>query len=167
VILLGPLLDEGAVAVFPECYLRLFLGVHHDRAGPGHGLAQGLPGHEEELQPLVVISMLPPYAEKPYVYQDTQDVIINLLMVAVEPYEAFAPILHIATIVIIILIVALEEKMGRVLAAYVGLNYLVIALAPSMGTTEKYGFVIHLFTSLYALVLPGLARRKATVGPVA
>lgn len=104
----------------------------------------------------VVISMLPPYAQKPYGYQDTQDVIINLLMVAVEPYEAFAPIFHIATIVIIILIVALEERMGRVLAAYMGLNYLVIALAPSMGTTEKYGFVIHT-GALIAEVVMGIA----------
>ncbi|MFH1929405.1 MAG: hypothetical protein ABIK79_14705 [Chloroflexota bacterium] len=105
---------------------------------------------------LVVISMLPPSAEKPYAYQDTQDVIINLLMVAVKPYEAFAPVFHVATIAIIILIVALEERMGRVLAAYMGLNYLVIALASSMGTTEKYGFVIHT-GALIAEVVMGIA----------
>ena len=92
---------------------------------------------------LVLISMLPVYAEKPFAPQDTQDVILNLLMGSVDPYEAFAPVFHLATIIIVVLIVILQERMGRVLAGYLGLNYLVIAFAQTMGATEKYGFVIH------------------------
>ena len=42
-----------------------------------------------------------------------------------------------------ILIAVYKEKLGRALAAYMGLNYLVIAFVQAMGTTEKYGFVIH------------------------
>ena len=103
-----------------------------------------------------VISMLPIYAEKPFAPHDTQDVIINLLMVAVRPYAAFAPIFHIATIVIIVLIVVWRDRMGRVLAAYMGLNYLVIALVQSMGRTEKYGFVIQT-GSLIACIILGIA----------
>ena len=34
-----------------------------------------------------VISMLPVYAEKPFAPQDTQDVIINLLMVAIIRFD--------------------------------------------------------------------------------
>lgn len=100
-----------------------------------------------------VISMLPAYAEKPFAPQDTQDVIINLLMVAVRPYGAFAPIFHVATTVIIVLILVWRDRMGRVLAAYMGLNYLVIALVQSMGTTEKYGFVIHTGSLIMCTIL--------------
>jgi hypothetical protein len=34
-------------------------------------------------------------------------------------------------------------KMGRVLAGYMGVNYLIIALVQTMGTTKQYGFVLH------------------------
>ena len=104
----------------------------------------------------LMISMLPAYTEKPYAWQDSQDVIINLLMISVDPYKAFAPLFHVATIIIVALIVVLQEKMGRILAAYMGLNYLIIALAPTMGTTEKYGFVIHT-GALIAFVILGIA----------
>jgi len=101
----------------------------------------------------IIISMLPLYAEKPYAPQDTQDVIINLLMVAVKPYEFLAPVFHIATLIIGILIAVLQDKMSRVLAAYIGLNYLVIAFVQSFGNTEKYGFVVHTGALIAYLVL--------------
>jgi hypothetical protein len=86
--------------------------------------------------------MLPPYAEKPYAQQDTWDVIISLLRIAIEPFKPLAPIFHLATIVIVVFIALLREKMGRVIAAYIGLNYLVIAFASAVGRTEKYGLVV-------------------------
>lgn len=90
-----------------------------------------------------IISMLPLYTEKPYSPQETQDVLVNLLMVVTTPYKAYAPIFHVLTILIISFIAWKPAKMGRVLAGYMGLNYLVIALAQTMGTTAKYGFVLH------------------------
>jgi len=104
----------------------------------------------------VVISFLPLYTQKPYAPQDTQDVILNLLMVAVEPYKQLSPLFHIATLLIVALIAVFEEKMGRILAAYMGLDYLVIAFAQSMGMTEKYGFVIQT-GSLITSILLGIA----------
>ena len=104
----------------------------------------------------VVISIIPVYAEKPYAPQDTQDVIINLQMVSLEPYKQFGPVFHVATLLIVALIVVFGDRMGRVLAAYMGLDYLVIAVVQSMGTTEKYGFVIQT-GSLIASVLLGIA----------
>jgi drug/metabolite transporter superfamily protein YnfA len=88
--------------------------------------------------------MLPLYTEKPYAPQDTQNVIINLLMIAITPYQMYAPIFHILTILIIALIFWQPARMGRVLAAYIGLNYIVIALVQTMGTTLQYGFVLHI-----------------------
>jgi len=90
-----------------------------------------------------IISMLPIYTEKPYPPQETQDVIVNLLMVATTPYKAYAPIFHVLTILMIILIAWQPAKMGRVWAGYMGLNYLIIALVQTMGTTGQYGFVLH------------------------
>jgi hypothetical protein len=92
---------------------------------------------------LFVISMAPLYAEKPYLPQNTQDVIISLLMVAGAPYAAYAPLFHIATLLIVALIFYRPGKMGRLVAGYMGLNYLVIAVTETMGQTEKYGFVVH------------------------
>ncbi len=110
-------------------------------------ISQTLPKEHKWLYPIiyglvVVISMIPPYAEKPFAPQDTQDVIINLLMVSVNPYKWLGPIFHIATILIVLLIAVQPARMGRVLAAYMGLNYLVIAFVQTMATTVKYGFVL-------------------------
>jgi hypothetical protein len=90
-----------------------------------------------------IISMLPLYTEKPYPPQETQDVIVNLLMMVTTPYKAYAPIFHVLTILLIILIAWKPAKMGRVWAGYMGLNYLIIALVQTMGKTEQYGFVLH------------------------
>lgn len=91
----------------------------------------------------LIINAIPPYAEKPFVPQETQDVILNLLMISVNPYKHLAPIFHICTLLIVALIAVLQRKMGRILAGYMGVNYLVIAFLQTMGRTDRYGFVIH------------------------
>ena len=101
----------------------------------------------------VVVAFLPLYAQEPYASQEIQDVIINLLMVASEPYKHLAPLFHVATLLILFLIVLFGERMGHILAAYIGLNYLVLAFIPTMGTTERYGYVIHTGALLASLIL--------------
>ena len=103
-----------------------------------------------------LINAIPLYAEKPFAPQDTQDVIVNLLMVCVNPYKHLAPIFHVGTLLIVVLIAVFQKKMGRILAAYMGLNYLVIAFVQTMGKTEKYGFVIH-SGALITCILLGIA----------
>jgi hypothetical protein len=90
-----------------------------------------------------VISMLPLYTDKPYPPQATQDVLISLLRVSTTPYKAYAPIFHVLTLLLVAWIGWRPASMGRVLAGYMGLNYLIIALAQTMGTTAQYGFVLH------------------------
>jgi hypothetical protein len=104
--------------------------------------------HRKWLYPVLyiaffVISILPLYTEKPYAPQETQDVIIRLLMVVTTPYKAYAPIFHVLSILIVALIAWQPAKMGRVLAVYMGLNYLIIALVQTMGRTAQYGFILH------------------------
>lgn len=102
---------------------------------------------------LFLINMLPLITEKPYQPQDTQDVIINLLMVSILPYQAYGPIFHIATLLLVLAILWKPGRLGRLMASYIGVNYFVIALAQTMGQTEKYGFVIHLSALLTMLFL--------------
>ena len=110
----------------------------------------------------LVINSLPVYAEKPYAPQDTQDVILNLLAVSIDPYTQLGPVSHIATLLILALIGVVGGRMGRILAAYMGLNYLIIGLVQAIGTTEKYGFVVHT-GSLITSVLLGIAWIVAAV----
>ena len=102
---------------------------------------------------IVVVNFLPSITDKPYLPQDTQDVIINLLMVAVEPYRVYAPFFHIATLLIILSILWKPGKMGRITAGYIGVNYIIIALVQTMGQTEKYGFVLQTSAMATALFL--------------
>ncbi len=102
---------------------------------------------------LFLVNALPLITEKPYQPQDTQDVIINLLMVSILPYQAYGPIFHIATLLLVAGILWKPDRLGRLMAVYLGVNYLIIAAAQTMGQTGKYGFVIHLSALLTMLIL--------------
>ena len=105
---------------------------------------------------LIVVNLLPVYAAKPYPPQETQDVILNLLMVAVAPYAPYALLFHLATLLIILVVFWKPGRMGRLVAGYMGVNYLIIGLAQSMGHTQKYGFVIHIAALATMLLLGGV-----------
>ncbi len=92
---------------------------------------------------LFMVNLLPSITERPYLPQDSQDVIINLLSVAVAPYHEFALILRIATLLLIAAILVWPGKLGRLVAGYISINFFVIAAVQTMGHTQKYGFVIH------------------------
>jgi hypothetical protein len=104
---------------------------------------------------IFLVNLLPLITQKPYQPQDTQDVIINLLMVSIAPYQAYGPVFHIATLLIAFAILWKPGRFGRLLAGYIGVNYIIIALAQTMGQTQKYGFVIHL-SALVTMLLLGI-----------
>jgi len=117
---------------------------------------------------LVVLLSLPVRAERAFAPQDTQQVILALLQVAIDPYRHLAPIFHLATLLLIVLIALRGRAIGRTLAAYIGLNYLVIALAQSFGRTEAYGLVLQsgaLISSLLLGVVWLRAALRATLAP--
>jgi len=101
---------------------------------------------------LIVISMWPPYAEIAYDPRNTQDVILNILMVSTIPYQAWGWVFHLATVAVIALAIWRPQWGGRVIAAYFGVNYLLIAALQTNATTEKYGFAVQ----TGALVASGL-----------
>jgi hypothetical protein len=103
---------------------------------------------------LIVISMLPPITQVPYDPRDTQDVIMNILMVSILPYRSWGWVFHVATLAVVALAVLRPQVAGRVMAAYFGINYLLIAALQTNAVTEKYGFAVQT-GALVATVLLG------------
>lgn len=87
-------------------------------------------------------TVFPPYASKGYSWEETGQVVYSLLRVSLKPYEHLAPIFHIATLILLVLIWKRGKRASRIFSAYVGANYIFIALGQGIGTTEKYGLVI-------------------------
>jgi drug/metabolite transporter superfamily protein YnfA len=103
---------------------------------------------------LIVISMLPPIAQVPYDPRNTQDVIMNILMGSIAPYQAWGWVFHVATLAVIALAIFRPQIAGRVMAAYFGVNYLIIAALQTNAVTEKYGFAVQT-GALIAMALLG------------
>jgi hypothetical protein len=91
---------------------------------------------------LLVISMLPPITQAPYDPRNTQDVIMSILMVSVEPYRSWGWVFHVATLALVALVIVRPRIAGRLMAAYFGVNYLIIAALQTNGVTEEYGFAV-------------------------
>lgn len=104
---------------------------------------------------LLAISFWPPYAQIPYDPRNTQAVIFEILQVATLPYAAWGWVFHLGTLAVIGLSIWKPALGGRVMAAYFGLNYLVIAAVQTSGETPSYGFAVHT-GALAADVLLGL-----------
>ena len=91
---------------------------------------------------LVIVSFLPPITEVPYDPRNTQDVIMSILAASTAGYPAWGWVFHVATLGIVALAAFRPHVGGRVLAAYIGVNYLVIAAVQSNAVTEAYGFAV-------------------------
>jgi hypothetical protein len=91
---------------------------------------------------LIVIAMLPPIAQVAYDPRNTQDVIMNILMVSILPYRSWGWVFHVATLALIALTVFRPQLAGRAMAAYFGVNYILIAALQTNAVTETYGFAV-------------------------
>lgn len=92
---------------------------------------------------LIVISFLPLYTEQPYDPRETQNVIFEVLQVSTQPYTAWGWIFHLGTLAVIGFSLWKPALGGRSIAAYFGLNYLVIAALQTRGVTPSYGLAVH------------------------
>ena len=104
---------------------------------------------------LIVLSMLPPITEVPYDPRNTQEVIASILMVSIAPYQSWGWMLRIATFCVVALVALRPRIAGRVLAAYIGINYMVIAALQTHAVTDTYGFAVQT-GALVATALLGL-----------
>ena len=102
---------------------------------------------------LVVISMLPPLTKVAYDPRNTQDVIASILMASLVPYGAWGWVFHVATLALIALALFRPHVAGRVLAAYMGVNYLLIAALQTTAVTEEYGFAVQTGALVATLLL--------------
>ncbi|MBI5950029.1 MAG: hypothetical protein HY865_00095 [Chloroflexi bacterium] len=101
---------------------------------------------------LLVLCFWPPYTEIPYDPHQTQAVIIEILTRSTQPYAAWGWIFHLATLGVIVLAIFRPRVGGRAIAAYFGLNYLIVAAVQTHAVTESYGLAIQ----TGALVASGL-----------
>lgn len=118
---------------------------------------------------LIIISFLPVVTQVPLDPRNTQDVIQNILMVSINPYQAWGWVFHVATLGLVFLIAFKPNIAGRVLALYMGVNYLVIGALQTSAFTKKYGFalqtgllVVCVLLSLIWLVVAYQDRLKAS-----
>jgi hypothetical protein len=101
----------------------------------------------------IILTFVPLRTDTPYTNQEIQDVLFSLFQISLNPYRTFAPFFHIFTILLIFGVIRFGSKMGRAIAAYMGIDYIIIALTQTMGTTAKYGFVIHTGSLLMNTIL--------------
>ena len=67
---------------------------------------------------------------------------MNILMISILPYQSWGWLFHVGTIFVVALAVFRPKIAGRVIAAYFGFNYLIIAALQTNAITEKYGFAL-------------------------
>ncbi len=91
---------------------------------------------------LVILSFVPPITQVPYDPRNTQAVIYSILSISVQPYQAWGWVFHVATLLLVLFILWKPERGGRLLAAYMGFNYLLIAALQTHAFTDKYGFAL-------------------------
>jgi hypothetical protein len=105
---------------------------------------------------LAIISMLPPITERPYDPRNTQEVVMSILRVSTTPYRAWGWVFHVATLALIAWAVLRPHLAGRAMAAYFGVNYLLIAAAQTHAVTEAYGFALQTGALVSAVLLGAL-----------
>ena len=91
---------------------------------------------------LVLFIFIPTYATKGYDYANTNAVILDLLKASSETYKVVAPFFHIATIIIVILLIIFKNKVRQVFNIYVCINFFFFAFAQGVFFTDKYGIAI-------------------------
>jgi hypothetical protein len=101
----------------------------------------------------VIISMLPPLTQRPYDPRNTQEVIMTILMTSTAPYRSWGWVFHVATLGLIAWARFRPRAAGRAIAAYFGVNYLLIAAIQTNAETEAYGFAVQTGALVSAVVL--------------
>jgi hypothetical protein len=91
---------------------------------------------------LLVIALLPPITQVPFDQRQTQDVILSILKVSILPYRRWGWVCHVATLAVVALALIRPRVAGRLMAAYFGVNYLLIAALQTNAVTEEYGLAI-------------------------
>lgn len=113
----------------------------------------------------LISSFVPHYTSTGYSYfEEGGTVIVSVMSVGLEKYQPFAPFFHIATILLLMAVWRLGNKIQRPLSIYFGLNLIFIAIAQCTGHTEQFGFVVMTGTFI-VFVLLGLLWISESINP--
>jgi hypothetical protein len=96
---------------------------------------------------------IPPYTTKLFSYAQLGDLMGIVLREALIPYLWLAPVFHVATIILVILLWKLKTKVMKYFYAYLAVNFVFMAFAQNITFTEKFGFVIISSNLLYVLLI--------------
>jgi len=79
---------------------------------------------------------------------------------SLEPYGWLAPVFHVATMVLVVLLWWFNGKMSKYFYAYLAVSYVFMALAQNITFNEEFGFVT-IFSNLLQILLVGVLWAQA------
>ncbi|MDH5438159.1 MAG: hypothetical protein OEX76_04580 [Candidatus Bathyarchaeota archaeon] len=91
---------------------------------------------------LFLCIFLPPVTTVPLTAQETTLVIRDVFIQTSVAYLWLSPVIHVATIILLIALYRYGPKMGRVVDAYFGILFLFFAFSNHIAMTENYGLVV-------------------------
>lgn len=91
---------------------------------------------------MILLCVWPPYTQYPYDPRETRLVIMDILMNASQPYAHLGWVFHVATLGLILFTVYRPDTGGRLVTAYFGLNYMVVAAIQTHAITKTYGLAV-------------------------
>jgi len=99
--------------------------------------------------------LVPPYTSKPMAYEQVGELMGIVLRESLEPYNWLAPVFHLVTIVLVILLWKFNRKVSKYVYGYLAVNFVFIALAQNIAFTERFGFVV-IFNNLFHILIVGI-----------
>lgn len=100
--------------------------------------------------------MLPTIAEISFDPATTSIVISEVLQYSLRPYEPYAWIFHVLTILVVALLIKSPEKGIKVMYFYFGINFALIAFMQNIANTPTYGRTIVLGNMFLSLLLSAM-----------
>jgi len=91
---------------------------------------------------LFLCMFLPTYTSVPFRQEDVMLVYRDVFMQTSVAYLWLSPVLHVATVILIIALYRYGSKLGRVADAYFGLLFVFHAFANHITVTEDYGLAV-------------------------
>ncbi len=91
---------------------------------------------------LFVCFFLPPITEVPVAQEESALVMRDVFIQTSVAYLWLSPVVHVATVLVIVAVYFYGTKIGRIVDAFFGFLLLFIAFSNHIATTENYGFVV-------------------------
>jgi hypothetical protein len=91
---------------------------------------------------IAIVFFLPPITSVPFNPWNSAEVVSAILMNAQLPFMWLAPIFHLATLLLVVVLRRMKAGAGRIFYVYLGLSYLLFAFVDNIAQTTLYGLGI-------------------------